>query len=320
MCTPSRGTFVARTPLASWLEGAAVEATVEHGITRRQALRRAGLAGASIAVAGAFPGAVARAATTPRIVVVGAGLAGLSAADALRQAGYVASVHEAHATRVGGRCWSDRTSWANGQVSEHGGELIDQGHVGVRQLAQSLGLATDNLLAAEQNGTDPSYYCDGAAYPSAQATTDLKAIWQQIHSDVSAASYPTLYNSSTQRGRDLDSMSITQWIANYVPGGTASKLGQLLDVAYNIEYGAECSQQSALNMLYLLGYSGQGNRRIFGPSNEKYHVRGGNDQLASGLAAWLGGQITMGSSLVALKPGAAADTWTVTLRQGSSTT
>ena len=47
-------------------------------------------------------------------------------------------------------------------------------------------------------------------------------------------------------------MSITDWIKQYVPGGTASRLGQLLDVAYNIEYGAEASVQSVLNMLYLL--------------------------------------------------------------------
>jgi monoamine oxidase len=261
----------------------------------------------------------ARGATAPRIVIVGAGLAGLTCADALRQAGYSVAVHEANPTRVGGRCWSDRSSWANGQVSEHGGELIDQGHAGVRQLAQSLGLPLDNLLAAEQNGTEPSYYFDAAAYPVAQATTDLKGIWQQVHSDVSAASYPTLYNLSTARGRELDAMSITTWISRYVPGGASSKLGQLLDTAYNIEYGAECSQQSSLNMLYLLGYSGQGNLRIFGPSNEKYHVRGGNDQLASGLAARLDGQITMGSQLVALKSGTAAGTWTLSFRQGSAT-
>ena len=61
--------------------------------------------------------------------------------------------------------------------------------------------------------------------------------------------------------------------------GRGSKLGQLLDVAYNIEYGAESSVQSSLNMLYLLGYAGQGQLRIFGKSNEKYHVRGGNDQI-----------------------------------------
>jgi monoamine oxidase len=312
---------MARTPLAQWLEGAAIEATADAGITRRQALQRAGAVGASAALAGTF-GALAptaRGATAPRIVVVGAGLAGLTAADQLRQAGYAATVHEAHATRVGGRCWSDRTSWANGQVSEHGGELIDQGHSGVRQLAQSLGLPLDNLLSSEQNGTEPSYYFDRADYPNTQATTDLKAIWQQVHSDVSAASYPTLYNLSTQRGRELDAMSIATWIANYVPGGRASKLGQLLDTAYNIEYGAECTQQSSLNMLYLLGYSGQGNLRIFGPSNEKYHVRGGNDQLANGLAGRLSGQIRLDSRLVAVKPGAAAATWVLSFAEGAAT-
>ena len=106
-------------------------------------------------------------------------------------------------------------------------------------------------------------------------------IWQQIHSDVSAASYPTCATSYTQRGRELDQMSITDWIKPYVPGGT-SRLGQLLDVAYNIEYGAESSAQSSLNMLYLLGYSRAGQLRIFGKSNEKYHMRGGNDQIATG--------------------------------------
>ena len=97
--------------------------------------------------------------------------------------------------------------------------------------------------------------------------------------DVSAASYPTLFNLSTERGRELDQMSITDWIKASCPAGCQSKLGQLLDVAYNIEYGAETSVQSSLNMLYLLGYAGQGQLRIFGKSNEKYHVRGGNDQI-----------------------------------------
>ena len=55
-------------------------------------------------------------------------------------------------------------------------------------------------------------------------------------------------------------------------------------MAYNIEYGGESSVQSSLNMLYLLAYSGQGQLRIFGPSNEKYHVVGGNDQIPARLA------------------------------------
>jgi monoamine oxidase len=96
-------------------------------------------------------------------------------------------------------------------------------------------------------------------------------------------------------------MSIVDWIEESVPGGMSSRLGQLLAVAYNIEYGAEPEEQSSLNLLYLLGYSGQGQLRIFGPSNEKYHVVGGNDQIAQRLAANLSGQINRGMSLTGIR-------------------
>ncbi|MEA2404017.1 MAG: monoamine oxidase [Thermoleophilaceae bacterium] len=298
-----------RTPLAQRLSSAFAAAApsekagaaAEDGLTRRQALGRAGALGASAAAAatiGRFA-SPASAAGNPSIAVVGGGLAGLSCAYALKNAGYTSQVYEA-STRWGGRCWTIR-SFDGGQLAEHGGELIDQGHTAVRQLSQQLGLSLDNLLQAEKNGAEPFYWFDGKPYTFTQATNDLKVIWQQIHSDVSAASYPTLYNLSTARGRELDAMSITDWIKSYVPGGMKSSLGQLLDVAYNIEYGAECSQQSSLNMLYLLGYSGQGQFRVFGPSNEKYHVRGGNDQISDGLRDRLAGQLNPGHELVAIK-------------------
>jgi monoamine oxidase len=304
---------MARTPLASRLAEAAslVAESVERDVPvdqvraeRAQRLtRRDVLAGsAGLAVAGSLAGPLrfANAATAPRIAIVGGGLAGLTCAYQLKQAGYRADLYEA-SDRLGGRCWTLRGAFANGQIAEHGGELIDQGHTQTRQLAQSLGLNLDNLLSAEVNGTEPFYFFDGQPYSFAQATDDLKRIWQQLHKDVSAASYPTQYNSYTQRGYELDHMSIVDWINAYVPGGIGSKLGQLLDVAYNIEYGAESSVQSSLNMLYLLAYSGQGQLRIFGPSNEKYHVRGGNDQIPARLAEALGGQISLGSPLVAIR-------------------
>jgi monoamine oxidase len=259
----------------------------------------------------------AAAATTPRIVVVGGGLAGLSCAYRLKSAGYSAQIYEA-SDRIGGRCWSINGFFDGGQVAEHGGELIDQGHTAVRQLAQSLGLKLDNLLSSEQNGTEPRFYFDGAPYNYTDATNDLKAIWQKIKSDVQAASYPTLYTLSTPRGRELDHMSIVDWINESVPGGMSSRLGQLLAVAYNIEYGAEPQIQSSLNLLYLLGYSGQGQLRIFGPSNEKYHVVGGNDQIAQRLADALAGQITRGSSLAGIAR-RADGAFTLAFTQGNKT-
>jgi monoamine oxidase len=303
---------MARTPLASWLHEAVVaasEASARGSPTEQVVAKRAGLTrrevlagGAGLALAGALGGRVpiANAATAPRIVVVGAGLAGLTCAYRLRQAGYRAQVHEA-SDRLGGRCWTICGSFAEGQIGEHGGELIDQGHIQMRQLAQELGFDLDNLLSAEASGTEDFYNFDGQPYSFEQATDDLKQIWQQLHMDVSAAGYPTLYNQSTERGEQLDQMSIADYIEAYVPGGSASKLGQLLDIAYNIEYGAESSVQSSLNMLYLLAFAGQGQLRIFGRSNEKYHVRGGNDQIPAALGDALAGQITLGSELVAIR-------------------
>ena len=310
---------MARTPLAGTLQQIAAEVAAEGQDARRPTRRQllAGGAGAAAIAAASRFAPAARAAGSPRIVVVGGGLAGLSCAYRLKQAGYTAQVHEA-ADRVGGRCWTIRGAFADGQIAEHGGELIDQGHTAVRQLAGQLGLKLTNLLSAERNGTEATYYFDGKPYSVAQATSDLKAIWQQVHSDVSAASYPTLYNLSTERGRELDNMSIADYIAAYVPGGRASNLGQLLDVAYNIEYGGETTDQSSLNMLYLLGYSGQGQLRIFGPSNEKYHVVGGNDQIPDRLEDALQGQITMGSELVAIRRNSDGS-WGLSFRQGLTT-
>jgi monoamine oxidase len=324
---------MARTPLVTKLADAASAAAEAHesgrpigevlesrAITRRRFLRDAGAGAAVVAGASAFGalGPLARAAADERIVVVGAGLAGLTCAYRLKQAGVTAKVYEA-ADRIGGRCWTLRGAFAEGQIVERGGELIDQGHTHIRQLAQELGLRLDNLHRAEANDTEPLYFFDGAPYTYAEASDDLNGIYQKLHRDVSDASYPTLFDSFTQRGAELDQMSIVDWIEESVPGGMASKFGQLLDVAYNIEYGAESNIQSSLNLIYLLGYSGQGQLRIFGPSNEKYHVRGGNDQITGLMAAGMPGQVELAHELVSIRLAADGRTYSLTFRTSAGT-
>ncbi|MFM8781922.1 MAG: flavin monoamine oxidase family protein, partial [Gemmatimonadota bacterium] len=191
-----------------------------------------------------------------RVAIIGAGLAGLTCAWRLRQNGVTASVFEASA-RLGGRCWTNRDTFGP-QLAERGGELIDQGHATIRQLAQELGLVLDNVLAAEPAGTEAQLWFGGAPYAYRQAIEDLKPVWQPLKRDLVEAGFPTLYTQSTAAGRALDAMSVRTWIETRVPGGINSRIGALLDVAYNIEYGAETSDQAALNLVYLLGGVGQG--------------------------------------------------------------
>jgi monoamine oxidase len=72
-----------------------------------------------------------------RAAVVGAGLAGLTAAHELRQAGAEVVVLEAR-DRVGGRVWSRRLE--NGALVEMGAEFVLPGNTAVRELAAGLGL------------------------------------------------------------------------------------------------------------------------------------------------------------------------------------
>src|SRR5262249_10492988 len=153
--------------------------------------------------------------------------------------------------------WQEGAAFANfwgGQQAELCGELIDSNHKAILQLAQRFRLATVDLLQAQPNGTEDTYWIFGADYPYAQASNDFKPVHNTLQGQVQQTTYPTLYNSSTPAGQFFDQMTLYDWIRTYVPGGHQSQLGALLNAAYNEEFGAETSNQSALNLIYVLGY------------------------------------------------------------------
>jgi monoamine oxidase len=214
--------------------------------------------------------------------------------------------------------FSDTTSWANGQVTEHCGELIDSGHKTILKLAKRFKLPVDDLAAAEPPHSTETYFFFGQYYSRPQANADFNAVYKAVKQDLNAAGYPTLYNHYKSAGLALDHMSVFDWIESRVPGGHSSPLGQLLDVAYNIEYGAETTQQSSLNLVYLLAYNSPGQFSLFGQSDERYHVRGGNDQLPAAIASILPSTgIQTGTSLTAIALNSDG-TYALSLNKGSS--
>jgi monoamine oxidase len=253
----------------------AAEEAARRGVTRRQFLAGAGAA----AALGTRPRG-AHGAADPTIAIVGGGIAGLSCALELADLGIASTVYEASG-RVGGRMFSNTGGyWDAGQVTEWGGELIDTGHRTVRRLAQRFNLPLDNLLAAQPKNSEDVYHFFDSYYPKSQADADFSAIFDAIADDEAAAPFPTTWDSQTAHGQVLDGLSVHAYIEQRVPGGHSSPLGQLLDTAYAIEYGADSVDQSALNLLYLLAFQPKPHElAIFGESDEAYHIRGGNEQL-----------------------------------------
>src|SRR5581483_10906115 len=267
-----------------------VRAERQGRVSRRDFLKGTGAAAAGLALAG--PGNLLRAAAAPRqpgIAVIGAGIAGLSAALELQDHSVGCTIFEA-SDHVGGRMHSMLAGqfWQNGQTSEWCGELIDTNHKTIQQLAQRFNLPLVDMIAAQPAGSEDTYWVHGHYYPWQQAAADFQPVAATLKQQLHDAPFPTLYNSFTAFGQFLDNMTAYQWIESYVPGGHASDLGALLDNAYNNEYGLDTTQQSALNMLYLLAYMpaqpSVGAFDWYGVSDERFHIVGGNQQLPMAIA------------------------------------
>ncbi|MFO1314679.1 MAG: FAD-dependent oxidoreductase [Burkholderiales bacterium] len=294
---------MARSPLMRMLQRIARDAAVRaHDpaapAARRAFLRRSG----ALALAGAAPAwsRVAAGAERSRVVVVGAGLAGLAAAHELARAGVRATIVEG-APRVGGRCWTERGAFADGQIAERGGELIDTTHETIRTMVAGFGLVLDDLLASEPAGGEAVAYFDGAPYALPDVNRDFLAMRPRLLADaeVLGDELPT-WRKHTPAQRALDRMSARQWIDTRVAGGTRSRFGQLLVNAYGEELGGDPDEISAVTVVSLLAGSPADRFSPYEESDQRFHIRGGNDLLVAKLAEPLAGQIETGGRMVAL--------------------
>jgi monoamine oxidase len=243
----------------------------------------------------------------PRIAVVGAGLSGMTAAMTLKDAGFKhVTVYEA-SDHVGGRTYTRSRDgfWEKGQWSEWGGELIDTDHELVFSLCDRFGFGViDGERAAPKRSNDVLYF-DGGHYPWDEMVDDWARgrVDQALKRDMrDLPEYPWAYDDPawTPAGLALDAMSLYDWIETRIPGGHSSRLGKVIDVAYVIEYGEDTRRQGASDLLSLLGFPVKP-WWVFGASDERWRIDGGNQQLSLAQADYLGASnVRFGWSLTAL--------------------
>ena len=295
-------------------------------ITRRDFLRGAGAAAAGLAAAsmlGPSPvrGARARGA---RVVVIGAGVAGIRCAHLLRQSGITAEVFEA-AGRIGGRTFSVTDFFADGQVAEHGGEFISTEHNATRNLARNLGLRLEVINGGELPGGEEIYRIDGEFYTYAEASADWLVASKAFKDELQAAPWPQNFDSFTARGQELDSISVPEWfdpanpLSNPVLAGfgPTSRFARLMQTNVISEYGGNPEAQPALNLLYLLAWNPRNALSPLPGTDELYHVQGGNEQIAQRMAGQLSaGSVHTGRALTAIT-GEAAGPYTCHFATGT---
>jgi monoamine oxidase len=234
---------------------------------------------------------------TPKVVIVGAGVAGLVCAYRLQQSGISARVIEA-STRVGGRMFSLRNHFPDNQVAELGGELIDTEHTHLRNLAKELGLTVTDL-AYDGGPNGHAYYFDDRRIHIDNYLIDLfRPVGKAILADLDQMKVDNKIDYDTPHGREVDKLSIEQWLKERDVTGM---IADVLQAAYRGENGLELGDQSALNLITAMEDEKPGDDfNLFGGSDERYHIAEGNDSVPTRLAQHLKREVELGNWLEAI--------------------
>ena len=220
------------------------------------------------------------------VIVAGAGLAGLSAALDLMAMGADVTVLDAR-DRVGGRVWTIREGFAEGQHAEAGGDMIDEAQHEIRALAESLGLKLSRILRTGFGYVRPD--ASGRA-----RIVDRKASrgWDRLAEHL--RDLTRRYCLADQRwdspiAAELARRSVAQWLDDR----QADK--ELRTTAIGLR-GFFLADPDELSLIALVDQFASDQPA----PGQMYRIEGGNDRLTSALAARLGDRLRLNTELVAV--------------------
>ncbi|MBI3776693.1 MAG: FAD-dependent oxidoreductase [Gammaproteobacteria bacterium] len=303
---------IARTPLFAALRRALHAAPLHApdqpaALNRRDFLKRSVTGAALLSLGAPLLASCSRGA--PRIVIIGAGIAGLNAAYVLKKSSIDATVYDAN-DRTGGRILTARDAAGGGFYAEQGGEFIDAKHADMLGLAKEFGLEVLDRNTPELAGFQAAYFFGGQHYSEAQLIEALKPLREPLAADAQAIGNDISYATANAAAQRLDALSLSAYLDRL---GTRGWLREVLEVAHVTEFGLDADQQSALNMVTTLGAMQHpapvGRER-------RYVIKGGNDQIIQVLAQRLESQLRLRYRFEMIKQH--GDGYRVLFRDGNS--
>lgn len=274
-------------------------------ITRRGLLGTTATASAAAALAGSAP--AAGAATTKKkakavrkvdVVVVGAGLAGLTAARELVRAGKSVAVLEAN-PRVGGRILN--RDIGQGHINELGGQFVGPTQNRIIALADDVGVKRYKAVVPGQAvySTDGQVTRYDGDIPPDPDLADLALLQSRI--DDMSRRVPVDAPWTAAEGGTWDALNLEAWIrtAGFADPDRTIKLVSLF---FNSAYG---SRPRDISLLYFLAQvagfgdernSGNLTRGISGPNGaQEQRFEGGSQLVALKVAEQLGRRVVLSS-------------------------
>lgn len=260
--------------------------------TRRRFVAGAAGVGAVAVVPGTLLAGRRSASASGRVVVVGAGLAGLSAAYELGRSGAEVTVVEAR-DRVGGRVHTVRSPFAAGQHAEAGGEYVDAVHTALRGYVRRFGLGLEDVRRG-WGGLRAAAYRGGRLRRWSELT-DWPAV-RPFYAELYRLARPLDPADPAARGAALDGRSVGQLIEETgIEGSARFVLETWIRDAWGVE-PAELSLLAAAAAERL--YFNVPDRAI-----EIFRVRGGSDRLVGELARRAGGDLRLDWPVSAIEQG-----------------
>lgn len=226
----------------------------------------------------------------PRIVIVGAGIAGLSAAYHLRRADLRADLFDAN-RRAGGRMFSAHDVMAPGLTTELGGEFIDTSHADMLAYAKEFGFELiDTRATAESHLVPEAYFFEGTHRTMEELIEAFVPMVPRLSADAELIGEAVDHRTDGD-AKVFDNMTFAHYLDRV---GASGWLRALLEVAYVTEFGLDAGEQSALNFLDMIPTEEpEDTLELLGDSDERYKVLGGNQKIADELAKRLDGQIAL---------------------------
>lgn len=224
---------------------------------------------------------------TADVIVIGAGLAGLTAAREIRRGGAQPIVLEAR-PRIGGRVVSEPIG--DGKVVEMGGQWLAPRNQRLTALAREagIGLFPTYRTGASLLAVGGETRRQRGPLPPLRPAALLDVARARFRLDRLARTVPANAPWDAPMARDLDAATLGSWIGENL---RTREGAALLRVAARTIWGAEPER---LNLLQTLGYiHGAGNFDALTTRELQTRVEGGSARLADALAAGLGDAIKL---------------------------